>query len=102
MFEQVEGLLAEHEQLQVELSDPALHADAARAKRVNRRYAELNKIKVAHENWKQLGEDLEAARELAKEDDSFAEEIPLLEEQLAEGQERVRRLLIPRDPDDAM
>ena len=50
MFEQVTGLLAEHEQLQEELADPALHADAARAKRVNRRYAELSKIKAAHEH----------------------------------------------------
>lgn len=101
MFEQVESLLAEQEQLQDELADPSLHADAARAKKVNRRYAELNKIKVAYENWKQLGDDLDAARELAKEDDAFAEEIPDLEESLAVAQEKVRRLLIPRDPDDA-
>ena len=38
--------------------------------------------------------------ELAKEDDAFAEEIPGLEEQLATTQEKLRRLLIPRDPDD--
>jgi peptide chain release factor 1 len=101
MFEQVEGLLAEHARLQDELADPALHADAARAKRVNRRYAELSKIKAAHEQWQQLGDDLEAARELAKEDEAFAEEIPALEQGLAEAQEKVRRLLIPRDPDDA-
>lgn len=66
MFEQVEGLLREHADLQEQLADPALHADAARAKKVNRRYAELNKIKAAHEQWQQLGDDLEAARELAK------------------------------------
>ncbi len=101
MFEQVDALIAEHGELQEELADPALHADAARAKRVNRRYAELSKIKAAHEQWAQLGDDLEAARELAKEDDAFAEEIPELEEALAEAQEKVRRLLIPRDPDDA-
>ncbi len=101
MFEQVEGLIAEHGRLQDELADPALHADAARSKRVNRRYAELSKIKAAYEQWRQLGDDLEAARELAKEDEAFAEEIPGLEEALAESQEKVRRLLIPRDPDDA-
>ena len=101
MFEQVAGLLVEHAALQDELADPALHADPARSKRVNRRYAELSKIKAAHEQWKQLGDDLEAARELAKEDEAFAEEIPDLEAQLAEAQEKVRRLLIPRDPDDA-
>lgn len=98
MFEQVEGLLAEHLRLQDDLADPALHADAARAKKVNRRYAELSKIKVAYEHWVHLGEDLEAARELAKEDDAFAEEVPELETQLADAQEKVRRLLIPRDP----
>src|SRR5690606_29928811 len=80
--------------------DPAVHADAARARRINRRYAELSQIKAAHEHWVQAGEDLEAARELAKEDESFAAEVPALEEGLAAAQEKLRRLLIPRDPDD--
>lgn len=100
MFESVKGLLAEHEDLQEQLADPALHSDAARAKKVNRRYAELSQIKAAYESWTQLGEDLVAAKELAKEDESFAEEIPGLEEDYATAQEKVRRLLIPRDPDD--
>jgi peptide chain release factor 1 len=101
MFEQVETLLDEHADLQEQLADPELHADAARAKKVNRRYAELSKIKSAYEHWQQTGEDLEAAQELAKEDESFADELPKLEEELGEAHERVRRLLIPRDPDDA-
>jgi peptide chain release factor 1 len=37
---------------------------------------------------------------MAKEDESFAAEIPALEESLHEGTEKLRRLLIPRDPDD--
>ncbi|WP_438855252.1 peptide chain release factor 1 [Agromyces sp. M3QZ16-3] len=100
MFESVQALIAEHASLQEELADPALHADAARAKRVNRRYAELSRIVAAHDGWRQAQEDLEAARELAKEDEAFAEEVPGLEEHLAESQEKLRRLLIPRDPDD--
>ncbi|WOF22124.1 peptide chain release factor 1 [Microbacterium betulae] len=101
MFESVQALIDEHGRVQEELSDPAVHADAARAKRVNRRYAELSRIVRAHEEWTAAGDDLAAARELAKEDDAFAEEIPGLEEHLAETQEGLRRLLIPRDPDDA-
>jgi len=101
MFESVRGLIEEHKAVQAELSDPAVHADAARAKRVNRRYAELSKIVAAHDAWVAATDDLAAARELAKEDDAFAEEIPGLEEQVAQTQERLRRLLIPRDPDDA-
>ncbi|MFC6357407.1 peptide chain release factor 1 [Luethyella okanaganae] len=100
MFDSVRVLLAEHADLQEQLADPAVHADAARAKKINRRYAELSKIAAAHSAWLQLGDDLVAARELAREDDAFAEEIPLIEEQLATAQEKLRRLLIPRDPDD--
>jgi len=101
VFESVDALIDEHRRVQEELSDPAVHADAARAKRVNRRYAELSRIVAAHQAWVAAGEDLEAARELAHEDDAFAEEVPALEQQLAEAQEKLRRLLIPRDPDDA-
>ena len=101
MFESVAGLIAEHRAVQEELSDPAVHADAARAKRVNRRYAELSRIVAAHDAWVAASADLEAARELAREDDAFADEVPALEERLAAAQEKLRRLLIPRDPDDA-
>ncbi|WP_344225971.1 peptide chain release factor 1 [Microbacterium binotii] len=101
MFESVRGLLDEHRAVQEELSDPAVHADAARAKRVNRRYAELSRIVHAYEAWQGAVDDLAAARELAGEDAAFADEVPALEEQRDAAQERLRRLLIPRDPDDA-
>ena len=100
MFESVKTLLDEYEDLQVQLSDPAVHADAARAKKINRRYAELSQIKVAYDTLNQLNDDLAAARELATEDAAFAEEIPALEEALPAAEEKLRRLLIPRDPDD--
>ncbi|NLP83785.1 peptide chain release factor 1 [Microbacterium sp. CFH 90308] len=101
MFDSVKGLIDEHAAVQAELSDPAVHADAARAKRVNRRYAELSRIVKAYEDWVAASADLDAARELAREDDAFADEVPVLEQKLADAQERLRRLLIPRDPDDA-
>jgi peptide chain release factor 1 len=44
--------------------------------------------------------DLDAAKDMAKEDESFADEIPAMEEKLHEATEKLRRLLIPRDPDD--
>ncbi|OZB85202.1 peptide chain release factor 1 [Microbacterium sp. 13-71-7] len=101
MFEQVESLRDEHRRVERELSDPEVHADAARAKRVNRRYAELSRIVKAHDDWIAAGEDLETAREFAREDESIAAEIPAMEEGLQAAQEKLRRLLIPRDPDDA-
>ncbi|MGA1828995.1 peptide chain release factor 1 [Microbacterium sp.] len=101
MFESVKTLIEEHKAVQDELSDPAVHADAARAKRVNRRYAELSRIVAAYDAWMLAVGDLEAAQEFAKEDEAFAAEVPVLEQRVQESQEKLRRLLIPRDPDDA-
>jgi peptide chain release factor 1 len=100
VFESVASLLTEHDELQQQLSDPAIHADAGRAKKVNRRYAELNQIVAAHTAWQSAEEDVAAARDLAKEDEAFAAELPGLEQGLLAAAEKLRRLLIPRDPDD--
>ncbi|MDO5052775.1 MAG: peptide chain release factor 1 [Pseudoclavibacter sp.] len=100
MRDSLAGLRREHAELQEQLADPELHANAARAKRVNRRYAELSQILAAADAAQAAAEDLAAAEELAREDASFAEELPGMERARQEAEERLRRLLIPRDPDD--
>jgi peptide chain release factor 1 len=100
MFESVKTLLAEHEELQEQLADPELHSNPARSKKVNRRYAELSRIVAAYHQWQQLTDDLAAATEMAAEDESFAAEVPGLQAELDVIEERLRRLLIPRDEND--
>jgi peptide chain release factor 1 len=100
MFEAVEGMLAEHAELETRLAAPETHADARLAKQLNQRYAALSSIIGAYREWQQLGDDLEAAQELASEDPSFAEEAEALTPRRNDAGERLRRLLIPRDPAD--
>jgi len=100
LLESVQPLLVEHQELQTQLSDSAVHTNPALAKKLNRRYAEVSAIVAAYNMVNQLNDDLAAAKELAKEDDMFAEEIPAIEEKLQTANEKLRRLLIPRDPDD--
>lgn len=100
MIDSVAPLLAEREELQRQLSDPAVHADPARSRKINRRYAELSQVEAAYSAANQLREDLAATRELGREDAALAAEIPDLEVRLAAAEEKLRRLLIPRDPDD--
>jgi peptide chain release factor 1 len=100
MLDSVQPLLAEHAALQEQLSDSAVHANPALAKKLNRRYAELSAIVAAYNGVNELRDDLAAAKEFAKEDESFAAEVPGLEEKLVANTEKLRRLLIPRDPDD--
>ncbi|WP_328292253.1 peptide chain release factor 1 [Kineococcus sp. NBC_00420] len=101
MFEAVIPLLDEHAELERRLADPSVHADAGLARTLGRRYAELGAVVQAHVTWRAALDDAEAARELAAEDAAFAAELPALQEAADEAAERLRRLLLPKDPDDA-
>ena len=100
-FESARGLQAEFAELEKALAYPAVHADLARARKVGRRYAELTPIIKALTEYESLTDDLTAARELALEDESFAEEAAELETRLGPVTERLTRLLAPRDPNDS-
>jgi peptide chain release factor 1 len=100
MFEAVEGLVDEHAQLEPQLADPAVHADQALAKRLNQRYAELSSIIRTWREWREIGDDEGAARELAHEDATFAVEADELAVRREATAERLRQLLVPREPSD--
>ncbi|MDX6226267.1 MAG: peptide chain release factor 1, partial [Frankiales bacterium] len=71
------------------------------ARRLGRRYAEIGPTVAAYLDWKRLGGDLGAARELAGEDPAFKAEAASLEAQRTALEQRIRDLLIPRDPNDS-
>ncbi len=101
MFEAAAGLREEFAQLEQQLGDPAIHSDLAASRRVGRRYAELSPIVKGLTAHEQLTADLAAARELADEDPGFAAEAETIAAELAEVEERLTRLLAPRDPNDS-
>ncbi|HVB26496.1 MAG TPA: peptide chain release factor 1 [Mycobacteriales bacterium] len=100
MFDAVEPLLAEYADLERRLADPAIHADQERARALGRRYAQLGPVVEAHRAWRRIEDDLAAARELTADDESFRVEAAALEDQLRELTDRLRYLLLPRDPND--
>lgn len=71
----IDALVAEHADLERQLSEPELHADAVNARRVGRRFAQLAPIVSTLRKLESARGDLEAARELAAEDTSFAQEV---------------------------
>jgi peptide chain release factor 1 len=101
MFEAVAALVAEHADLERRLAEPSVHADQSVARPLHQRYAELSTVVHAYQEWLRLGEDVQAARELAGEDPSFAAEAEELELRRTEVEERLRHLLVPRDPADS-
>ncbi|PZF85783.1 peptide chain release factor 1 [Jiangella anatolica] len=100
MFEGVEALVSEHAELEQRLADPSVHSDPGLAKRLGRRYAELSAIVKAYADWRQTGDDRAAALELAADDPAFAAEAAELEARQAALMDRLRMMLLPRDPND--
>lgn len=100
MFETCLALQREYADLEQQMSDPALHADPAAARRVGKRHAQLRPVVSAYRQWLQLGEDEVAARELGAEDPEFAAEAESAAAQRELVAERLTLLLVPRDPMD--
>lgn len=96
----VAPLLEEYARIEADLADPATHSDPAALKRLNKRYAALSPTIAAFREWEEASGDVEVATEMAGEDASIAAELPAMRERVATAGEHLRRLLVPRDPDD--
>jgi peptide chain release factor 1 len=96
----LDELLKEYAELESQLADPAVHADQNRARTLGRRYSQLTPIVTTYRELEAVREDLAAAKELAGEDESFAAEAAELEKRVPELEEKLKHLLIPRDPND--
>ncbi|MEB3051776.1 peptide chain release factor 1 [Mycolicibacter sp. MYC123] len=97
----IDALLTEHADLETQLSDPELHNNPVEARRAGRRFAQLAPIVATYRKLESARGDLEAARELAADDASFAAEVPELEARVVELDTTLTDMLAPRDPHDA-
>jgi peptide chain release factor 1 len=106
MFERLADLETELEELESQLPEIYASGDQAAARTAGRRHAELKPIVEAYTGYRAVEEELAEARELLEgEDDTdmreyLASEIVTKEAQLHEIDERLRELLVPRDPDE--
>src|SRR5262245_37084272 len=97
----IEALLTEHADLERQLAEPSLHSDQVAARKVGRRFAQVSPIVATYRKLEAARGDLEAAKELAADDESFAAEVPELESTVEELDTQLTDLLAPRDPHDA-
>ncbi|MEU6410685.1 peptide chain release factor 1 [Microbispora sp. NPDC046933] len=96
----LDEIMSEYADLELRLADPAVHADQGKARTYGKRYAELTPIVATYRELEGVRQDLAAARELASEDPAFAEEAAELEGRIPVLEEKLTRLLVPRDPND--
>src|SRR6201994_248869 len=97
----IDVLLAEHAELEHALADPELHSKPDEARKVGRRFARGAPIVATYRKLTAARGDLDTARELAADDQSFADEVVELESRVAELDTQLTDMLAPRDPHDA-
>ncbi|CAN2179963.1 PrfA Protein chain release factor A [Candidatus Nanopelagicaceae bacterium] len=99
-FASAHEMVREYQVLEKQMADPSIHEDQGKARQLGRRYAQLGPVVAGFNAWKSAADDLDAAKEMALEDESFATEIPAMEEAVELAADKLEELLLPRDPND--
>ncbi|MEY4020299.1 MAG: hypothetical protein RL484_451 [Actinomycetota bacterium] len=99
-FASAHEIVREYQELELKMADPSIHEDQGNARKLGRRYAQLGPVVAGFNAWKSAADDLEAAKEMALEDASFASEIPTMEIIVEAAADKLEELLLPRDPND--
>ncbi len=106
MLDRLEGLEREYETVLIQLSDPDVVGDHKRLREVSRRHRDLEPVVAAYRAYRAAEEDLVTAKEMlaeaaAGEDrDMIRSEMEGAEARIAELDERLKVLLLPKDPND--
>jgi peptide chain release factor 1 len=101
--ELVSQIEARFNELEAELSDPAVIADRERFAAASRAYRELEAAAKLANEYRRVADDLEGARELLAEDGDDPELRALLESsraRLEELEDEIRLVMVERDPND--
>lgn len=105
MFEKIEQIIEKHRTLEERLSDPALVRDRKKFEQTAREHKELTRVVQAYEEWRGYEDAFKEAKALLEDADPEMAELARAElEEAGAGREaterRLRRLLLPRDPND--
>ena len=103
--EKLDGIEARFDELERQLADPAVVSDQNLYRPLAKEHSELSDLVGAIKKFKQADADIEANAELLEDDDpemrQMAEEdIEKLRAEMDELVERIKFLLLPKDPND--
>ena len=106
MIDRLEGIARRYQEIEAEMSRPEVATDHARMTKLAREQHALRETVQTYEAYKRARHEFESARELQKnERDAEMQEYLRAEEhraqsQLAELEEKLKVLLLPKDPND--
>lgn len=103
MKERLEIIFERYSQLEADLLKPEIYNDYKKMQTVQKEKNSLEKTVEAYKRYTTVLDDIEAAKEMSKDPDmrEFAqEELENLENEKNLLEDRIKRLLLPKDPND--
>lgn len=103
--QRLDQLVDRHEEISALLSDPSTINDQKRFRELSQEYAEIEPVVESYRHYRQVRADMEEAEALLRDGDPdmramAEEELVSAREALAELEEQLQTLMLPRDPDD--
>jgi peptide chain release factor 1 len=105
MFQKLEDVERRYLELEATLVDPATIGNRKEYARLSKERSDLAEIVQRYREWKRLSDEIDGHKALLEEaDDDIRDlakgELPALRERLDTLEEELKRLLLPRDPND--
>ncbi len=105
MIERLRAIKNKYQDLELRLSDPVVISDVKLFSKTHKEYKDLTELVEVIDAYELILANLDSSRKMLKEADAemremAEEEIESLKEQKEETEEKLKWLLIPRDPDD--
>lgn len=107
LLEKLESLVIRFEEIGKLITDPAVMADMKRYVKLNKEYRDLEKIAKARDEYKQVLDNINEAKNILEQEsdpelkEMAREELDAASLRLPELEEEIKLLLIPSDPEDS-
>jgi peptide chain release factor 1 len=106
MLEKLAEVEKKYEKLEQQLSDPELPANRREYSKLAKERSDLEEIVSSYRDWKRVEVEIRQNRELLEEKDEAIrdlarEELEILRGQKSELEERLKILILPKDPNDS-
>ena len=105
MLDRLQRIEAQYEEITAQLASPAVIADSAKYQKLARTHAELAPLADEFRSYRSMQQQAAEARSMLQDGDPelrklAAEELTELEPAITAAEERLRQLLLPKDPND--
>ncbi len=105
MLEKLEDVERRYHELEQSLLEPEVLSNPKEYARLSKEHTNLQPLVTLYQEWKWVRDDLEGHKELLEAGDEELRELakaelPALKQRLQEIEQELRKLLLPRDPND--